>query len=128
MFISPPFTEIEVGELDYFGFDFTPDLGSATITATNWTCSLVAGAITDPDPQSHIVSFSVYTEIATGVDASATSSPSPGLLYGGFSVALVGGFTAASIGGTYILEASVNLSDGRILKANSTVACAAPGA
>ena len=26
MFIATPFTEIEVGELDYRGFDFTSDL------------------------------------------------------------------------------------------------------
>jgi hypothetical protein len=30
-------------------------------------------------------------------------------------------------GGTYILEASAALSDGRVLKLNATVLCSAPG-
>jgi hypothetical protein len=34
---------------------------------------------------------------------------------------------SSAIGGTYVLEATVNLSDGRVLKLNSTVQCAASG-
>jgi len=30
----------------------------------------------------------------------------------------------SAIGGTYVLEATANLSDGRVLKLNSTVLCA----
>ena len=127
MFIATPFTEIEVGELDYRGFDFTSDLGNSTITATSWTCTLASGGVTDPDPQSHIISSGVYTQIANPTPSSPTGPPVSGTLYGGFSVALLGGFTSACVGGTYLLEATANLSDGRVLKVNTTITCAAPG-
>jgi hypothetical protein len=47
-------------------------------------------------------------------------------LTGSFSVASVGGMPISAVGGTYILEATANLSDGRILKLNSTVLCTPP--
>jgi hypothetical protein len=46
---------------------------------------------------------------------------------GVFSVGLIGGMPASAVGGTYILEATANLSDGRVLKLNATVQCALPG-
>jgi len=42
---------------------------------------------------------------------------------GFFSVASVGGMPVSAIGGTYILEATADLTDGRLLKLNSTVQC-----
>jgi hypothetical protein len=46
---------------------------------------------------------------------------------GSFSVALIGGMPASAAAGTYILEATANLSDGRVLKLNTTVQCKLPG-
>ena len=46
---------------------------------------------------------------------------------GFFSVASIGGMPITAAGGTYILEASAALSDGRMLKLNSTVLCTPPG-
>jgi hypothetical protein len=47
---------------------------------------------------------------------------------GSFSVALVGGMPPSAAGATYILEATVNLSDGRVLKLNARLECKSPGA
>ena len=47
---------------------------------------------------------------------------------GSFSVALVGGMLSSAAGATYVLEATVNLSDGRVLKLNATLECQSPGA
>jgi hypothetical protein len=46
---------------------------------------------------------------------------------GSFSVGCIGGMPISAAGGTYILEATVNLSDGRVLKLNATVQCKLPG-
>jgi hypothetical protein len=43
------------------------------------------------------------------------------------SVATIGGMPTTAAGGTYILEATAALSDGRVLKLNSTVLCKPPG-
>ena len=120
-----PFTAIEIGETDYFAFDFTPDVGAATIVSTTWSCALgpYETAI-DPMPQSRILSVSSETVVQT-------RSPTNGSLQtrtGSFSVGLIGAMPISAAGGTYILEATVNLSDGRVLKLNSTVQCRQPGA
>jgi hypothetical protein len=52
---------------------------------------------------------------------------SPQIRVGSFSVALIGGIPASAAGGTYILEATANLSDGRGLKLNAAVQCKLPG-
>ena len=55
-----------------------------------------------------------------------TRSPMGGSLHthtGAFSVGLIGGMPLTAAGGTYILEATVNLGDGRVLKLNATVQC-----
>jgi hypothetical protein len=57
-------------------------------------------------------------------------SPTDGSLQtrtGFFSVAAIGGMPDSAAGGTYILEATATLSDGRVLKLNSTVLCKSPG-
>ena len=124
MRIATPFDPIDVGEADYFAFDFTPDVGAAAIVSTSWTCTLgpYETAI-DPTPQSRVLS--AYPKTAFQV-----RSPTDGSLQtriGSFSVGLIGGMPVSAAGGTYILEAIANLSDGRVLKLNATVQCKLPG-
>ena len=117
------FDPIEVGEIDNFAFDFTADVGAATIAATSWGCALAPfQTATDPTPQSRILSASAQSiiQVRSPLDGSLQT------LTGFFSVASVGGMPGSAVGGTYILEATANLSDGRILKLNSTVLCAPP--
>jgi hypothetical protein len=117
------FDPIEVGEIDNFAFDFTADVGGSTIAFTNWTCALAPyQTATDPTPQSRILSASTQTmiQIRSPLDGSLQT------MTGFFSVASVGGMPASAVGGTYVLEATANLSDGRVLKLNSTVLCAEP--
>jgi hypothetical protein len=47
---------------------------------------------------------------------------------GSFSVALVGGMPPSAAGATYILEATANLNDGRVLKLNAALQCKSSGA
>lgn len=124
MRIPTPFAPIEVGETDCFAFDFTPDVGAATIVSTSWTCALgpYETAI-DPTPQSRVLSASPQAAIQV-------RSPMDGSLQtrtGSFSVAWIGGMPVSAAGGTYILEATVNLNDGRVLKLNAAVQCNLPG-
>ncbi len=117
------FDPIEAGEIDNFAFDFSADVGAATIASTNWTCALAPfQTATDPTPQFRILSSSAPTmiQVRSPLDGSLQT------LTGFFSVASVGGMPASAVGGTYVLEATANLSDGRILKLNSTVLCAPP--
>jgi hypothetical protein len=125
MRIATPFDPIEVGETDNFAFDFTADMGAATIASTTWSCALAAyQTAVDPAPQSRVLSVSAQTAILV-------RSPVDGSMQmraGSFSVALVGGMPASAAGGTYILGATANLSDGRVLKLNATVQCKLAGA
>jgi len=117
------FAPIEAGEIDNFAFDFTADVGSATIVSTIWTCAIAPfQTATDATPQARILSTSSQTMIQM-------RSPLNGSLQtknGFFSVAAVGGMPTSAIGATYILEGAVTLSDGRVLKLNSTVLCEQP--
>ena len=120
MRLAMAFDPIEVGEVDNFAFDFTADVGAATIASTNWTCALAPYQTeTDPAPQTRILSASAQTliQIRSPLDGSVQN------ITGFFSVASVGGMPASAIGGTYILEATADLTDGRSLKLNSTVQC-----
>lgn len=124
MRLPAAFDPIEANEIDNFVFDFTADMGAATILSTSWTCALAPyQTAIDPTPQARILSASAQTMIQL-------RSPLDGSLQtrtGFFSVASVGGMPVSAIGGTYVLEATANLSDGRVLKLNSTVLCAPPG-
>jgi hypothetical protein len=124
MRIATPFSPIEVGEVDYFVFDFTPDVGAATIVSTSWTCALgrYETAI-DPIPQSRVLSVAPQTaiQVRSPVDGSLQTR------MGEFSVGLIGGMPVSAADGTYILEATANLSDGRVLKLNAMVQCKLPG-
>jgi len=123
MRLAQPFDSIAVGEYDNFTFDFSADMGSATMMSTSWICMLAHyQTVTDPNPQSRVVSASVQTTIQIrGGDGILRPRD------GSFSVARIGGMPASAAGGVYVLEATANLSDGRILKLNSTVACVAAG-
>jgi hypothetical protein len=124
MRLTQPFTPIEPGEIDNFVFDFTGDVGAATIMSTYWTCALAPyQTATDPSPQARVLA-------ATSETAIQLRSPFDGSLQtktGFFSVATIGGMPNSAIGATYILEAAVALTDGRVLKLNTTLLCAAPG-
>ena len=126
MRITTPFAPIEIGEADYFAFDFTPDAGAATIVSTSWDCALgpYETAI-DPTPQSRVFSVSSQTAIQI-------RSPMDGSLQmrtGAFSVGLIGGMPASAAGGNYILiEATASLSDGACAQAQYDGAMQAAGA
>jgi hypothetical protein len=124
MHLPTTFDPIEVNEVDNFGFDFTADMGAASILSTSWTCTLAPyQTAIDSTPQTRILSASAQTliQVRSALDGSLQTKS------GFFSIAAVGGMPASAIGGTYVLEATANLSDGRVLKLNSTVLCAPAG-
>ena len=110
--------------LTVIAFDFAADMGAASIVSTSWTCTLAPyQTATDPAPQTRVLAASARTAIEV-------RSPIDGFLEmrnGFFSVASVGGMPISAVGGTYILEATAVLDDGRVLKLNATVLCSAPG-
>jgi hypothetical protein len=124
MRLPTPFGPIEIGEIDNFAFDFTADMGPAAIVSTSWTCALAPyQTAADPLPQARVLSVSAQTAILV-------RSPVDGSLQtrvGFFSVGVIGGMPASAAGATYILEATANLTDGRILKLNAMVQCILPG-
>lgn len=124
MRLPAAFDPIEANEIDNFAFDFTADMGAATMLSTSWTCTLAPyQTAIDPTAQARILSASAQTliQLRSPLDGSLQTRT------GFFSVASVGGMPASAIGGTYVLEATANLSDGRVLKLNSTVLCAPSG-
>ena len=124
MRLATPFDPIEIGEIDNFAFDFTADMGAATMVSTSWTCALAPfQTATDPVPQSRVLSVSSQTaiQLRSPIDGSLQTRT------GFFSVASIGGMPITAAGGTYILEASAGLTDGRVLKLNATVLCKPPG-
>jgi hypothetical protein len=126
MRIATPFDPIEVGEVDYFAFDFRQDCGLATILSSTWSCQLAPyqpATVLDPAPQSHVISVQNPTTVEMRAIPDGTLQPRTG----NFSVALIGGFPISAAGGTYILEATAALSDSRVLKLNATVQCKLPG-
>jgi hypothetical protein len=124
MRLATPFDPIELGEIDSFAFDFTADMGAATLVSTDWTCALAPfQTATDPAPQSRVLSVSTQTTIQVRIPTDGSLQTRTGF----FSIATIGGMPTAAAGGTYVLEATAILSDGRVLKLNSTVLCKAPG-
>jgi hypothetical protein len=124
MRLATPFDPIEVGETDTFVFDFTADVGTAAIVATSWTCRLAPYQdAVDPSAQSRVLSVSVLSAI----QRPAPFDGAPVRIDGAFSAASIGGMPPSAAGGTYVLEATVTLGDGRVLKLNSTVLCTVPG-
>jgi len=123
MRLATSFDPIELGEIDNFAFDFTADMGAATMVSTSWTCALAPfQTATDPAPQSRVLSVSAQTAIQLRTPDGSLQTRT-----GFFSVATVGGMPATAAGATYILEASAALSDGRVLKLNAAVLCKPPG-
>ena len=124
MRLATPFDPIEIGEIDTFAFDFTADMGAATMVATTWSCALAPfQTAIDPAPQSRVLSVSTQTSIQLRAPADGALQTRTGF----FSVASIGGMPTTAAGATYILEASAALSDGRMLKLNATVLCKSPG-
>ena len=124
MRLATPFDPIEIGEIDNFAFDFTADMGASSIVSTSWTCTLAPyQTAIDPTPQSRVLAASARTTI----EARSPVDGSLQMRNGFFSVASVGGMPSSAAGGTYILEATAVLDDGRVLKLNATVLCNAPG-
>lgn len=124
MRLPTPFDPIEVGEVDNFAFDFTADVGAATIASTSWTCTMAPyQTATDPSPQSRVLSTAVTTMVQVRSPLSGSLETKTGF----FSIASIGNMPASAVGGTYIVEATAVLSDGRTLKLNSTILCASSG-
>jgi len=71
---------------------------------------------TDSNPASRILSV-----IATDTIQVRSADGRMETRTGAFSIASLGTFPDTALGGTYVLEAQVTLSDGRILALNSTV-------
>ena len=118
------FDPIEIGEIDNFAFDFTADMGGAEMVSTSWTCVLAPfQTATDPAPQSRVLAVSAQAAIQLRAPAHGSLQTRTGF----FSVAAIGGMPASAAGGTYILEASAALSDGRVLKLNASVLCTLTG-
>lgn len=119
----PPFSTLEVGEIDNFVFDFTVEVGTASISYAVWTLTLEPfQTATDPDPQSHVMPYGnpTFLEIQLQNDTVQT-------IYGAFAVAQVGPCPASAAGGTYILGAQAHLTDGRIIANNNTFKLVNPG-
>jgi len=124
MRLATSFDPIEIGEIDNFAFDFTADIGAATMVSTSWTCALAPfQTATDPAPQSRVLSVSTQTSIQVRGPVDGSLQTRTGL----FSVASIGNMPTTAAGGTYILEASAALSDGRVLKLNAAVLCKPQG-
>ena len=77
----------------------------------------------DPALQSRVLSVSTQTaiQLPNSTDGSLQTR------IGFFSFASIGGMPITASDGTYILEASAALSDGRVVKLNATVLCKPPG-
>jgi hypothetical protein len=123
MRLPTPFDPIEVGEIDNFAFDFTPDVGTTFIVFSSWTCRLGPYSYgSDPDSQSRVLDVQSQDTVPVRQQDGSMKQRS-----GAFSVARIGGMPASAAGGTYVLSAVAYLGDGRILALNSTVACKLPG-
>ena len=84
----------------------------------------------DPIEVGEIDNFAFDFAADMGVTALEVRSPIDGSLQkrnGFFSVASIGGMPNSAAGGTYILEATAVLDDGRVLKLNAMVLCKALG-
>ena len=124
MRLATPFDPIEIGEIDNFAFDFTADMGAATMVSTSWSCALAPfQTAIDPAPRSRVLSVSTQTSIQVRGPVDGSLQTRTGL----FSVASIGNMPTTAAGGTYILEASAALSDGRVLKLNAAVLCKPQG-
>lgn len=111
MKLFPPFSDLEVGEVDNFAIDFTTEVGSAVITSTAWTLALQPlQPGTDPNPESHVIELANPTSLVVRLPNNTLET-----LYGAFAVAQVGPCPETAAGSTYILNAQATLSDGRII-------------
>lgn len=123
MRLPSSFDPIGIGEIDNFVFDFTADVGAAAMVSTSWTCRLAPyQTAIDPNPQARILATALASSLQTRDPLSGTLQTR----IGAFSIAAVGGMPNSAVGATYVLEATLVLSDGRILSLSSSVICSAP--
>jgi hypothetical protein len=115
------------GETDTFVFDFTAEASQAEILSAAWTVRMLpyqSGNGYAPVISAPVPAYVAQSSVTTIVQQEA---PLPGLplqtLNGQFAVAEIGGFPPSAAGSWFILEATVTLSDGRILKAGVRVLC-----
>ena len=128
MRLLTPVDPLEVGEIDTFLFDFTPDVGASFMLPPvpgqpSVTCRLTPFSPgSDPDPQSRVANDRISTIYQIrGPDDSIQTK------VGAFALADIGPLPASAAGATYILDAVAVLSDGRRIALNSTVQCVLPG-
>ena len=57
MYLGRDFDPTQVGEAEFYGFDFTPEIDTAdTISSVAWTCTVAAiSPASDPSPSARIV-------------------------------------------------------------------------
>jgi hypothetical protein len=119
MRVDRPFDPIRPGEIDNFSFDFTPDIGTSFISSTSWVCTYTPkGTSTDSSPQARVMSTTFLTTIRRRL-----SDGSLEILTGNFSVSEFGNAPTSAVGGTYLVEATAVLGDGRVLKLSSIIPC-----
>jgi hypothetical protein len=118
-----PFAPLAPGAVDNFAFDFTAEVGSASIVSAAWVCTLRPyQTVIDPDPQAHVLASSAQTEIGELGAGLYLPGGGEGLvlpLSGAFACASIGGFTSAQAGALYNLAATVTTTDGRALVADA---------
>lgn len=116
MHLSRSFSSLRIGEKDNFAFDFTYDIGDSVIESGNWMCVLAPyQSANDPNPQSHVISFSVQTVIAVRVPPSGKINERAG----NYVVAFIDSTTM--VPATYIMEGTAFLNDGRVLILSANV-------
>jgi hypothetical protein len=108
--VGKNFDPIEPGETDVFSFDFTFELSDGeTITGTSWTCALSKGS--DALPASRLSGAAQVTNpVINGSERTCSSQ-------------LVSDMQNEN---TYLLEATVETSTGRVLKRCAYVRCIDP--
>jgi hypothetical protein len=126
MNLAEPFAPIEVGEIDYFVFDFTCEVGNEDIVTVYWSCRLTPFSIgADPAAGSRVPAgpqLPAHAVYQRSCDGSLTQRT------GYFGIAPVGPMPASAAGATYIIGAMAYLSGGtRRIALNSTVQCVLPG-
>lgn len=95
------FPAVQPGESDNFTFDFTDVVGAAAITAAQWSCTVsLDSSAADPNPASRLIGAPTFDTFTTTQR-----------------------FGNAVAGAVYQLEATVTLSDGRVLADQAEVAC-----
>ncbi len=105
MYIGRDFTDMDVGEVEAFAFDFASDLGDMTISSTTWSIALIRELSSRPD---------------NAVSAHLSGIPE---YEGTRSFHTVSGLVA---GNSYLLRANVVTNTNKTLSLWSHVKCVQP--